>query len=412
MPLIRLAFITRYPPNGKASGWRAAPAVMPFLPSLLWANAPAKRLCACHPCQRGFSHQEACHRGGFRLKCLCRGPRARWPSHMSTSGTHRLSRIRVREAGGPCASMVLSLQAMLEAYGRQVELWELGAVTGNAVMVTYAPAAPAKERWNVYGRHAFLEQAARAYGLLLRELHPPSAAPVPNTPPEFAGHFRDSYQPFIEVAVSRDEPVLAWMGWPPPQAAIWGVITGIDPASKACYGQTMYSRGKPVPLAGPPVQVYVVQEYVPQSGAPLLIDAVLERAAIVLNNKLDASFGVVTGPAAIRKWREVLVSREASADDAALPCSLHVQMAQAVVDARQAAIMFFHSRRATASPAQQRVMDAYTSLFHEMVSLLKPFTSEEVLQAESESEQRRGELADTLGLVAAIEERAAAVAVP
>jgi hypothetical protein len=331
---------------------------------------------------------------------------------MTTPTTRRLSQIRVNQVNGPCASMVLSLQAMLEAFGRRVEPWELAAVTGNAFMVAYAAAAPPKQRWNIYGRHAFLEPAARAFGLTLRELHPPAAAPVPNTPPEFAGHFRDSYQPFVEIAISRDEPVLAWMGWPPPQEAIWGIITGVDAASRQCFGQTMYSRGKPATMAGPPVQVYIVQEYAPASATSLQIDVVLERAAIVLNNKLDASFGVVTGPAAIRKWREVLSSREDFTDDTALPCSLHLQMTQAVVGARQAAVKFFQSRRASASPAQHRVMDAYASLFQETIVLLKPFTEAEAMPPESELEHRRGELAEALGLVAAIEERAAAVATP
>ena len=332
---------------------------------------------------------------------------------MNTSSKRRLSQIHVNEVGGPCASFVLSLQGMLEAYGRRVELWELAAVTGNAFMVTYAAAAPAKQRWNMYGRHAFLEPAARAYGLALRDLHPPSAAPVPNTPPEFSGHFRDSYQPFVEIALSRDEPVLAWMGWPPPHEAIWGIITGIDPTSKCCLGQTMYSRGKAAAMTGPPVQVYLVQDYAPaEAAAPVLIDAVLERAAVVLNNKLDPSFGVFSGAPAFRRWREVLLAGEETADDAALPCSLNPAMILAVVGGRQAAIRFFHSRRALASPSQHRIMDAYASLFHEMISLLKPFAEDDALPLDGESEQRRHELADTLGLVAAIEERAAAVAVP
>jgi hypothetical protein len=332
---------------------------------------------------------------------------------MNAPSKRRLNLIHINEVGGPCASMVLSLQGMLEAYGRRTELWELAAVTGNAFMVTYAAAAPAKQRWNMYGRNAFLEPAARAFGLTLRDLHPPSAAPVPNTPPEFFAHFRDSYMPFVEIALSRDEPLLAWMGWPPPQEAVWGIITGIEPASKCCFGQTMYSRGKPVTMTGPAVQVYQVQEFAPaEAAAPVLIDAVLERAAIVLNNRLDPSFGVLSGAAAFRRWREVLASGKEATDDAALPCSMHPMMIQAVIGGRQAAIRFFHSRRALASPSQHRIMDAYTSLFHEMIALLKPFAEEEAMPLDGESEQRRSELADTLGLVAGIEESAAAVAVP
>jgi hypothetical protein len=332
---------------------------------------------------------------------------------MNTPSKRRLNLIHVNEVGGPCASLVLSLQGLLEAYGRRTELWELAAVTGNAFMVTYAAAAPVKQRWNMYGRHAFLEPAARAFGLTLRDLHPASAAPVPNTPPEFFGHFRDSYMPFVEIAISRDEPLLAWMGWPPPHEAIWGIVTGIESASRSCFGQTMYSRGKPVTMTGPAVQVYTVQEYAPaKSAAPVLIDAVLERAAVVLNNRLDPSFGVLSGVAAFRRWREVLASGEEATDDAALPCSMHPLMIQAVIGGRQAAIKFFHSRRALASPSHLRIMDAYTSLFHEMIELLKPFAEEESLAMNGESTQRRRELADALGLVAAIEERAATVAVP
>ena len=164
----------------------------------------------------------------------------------------RLAGLRVEAAEGQAESLVLSLQAVFRAYDREMDYDELAAVTGNAFMATCAPHAPNPSWWPAYGRDAFLERAARAYGLTLRELHPPGAAPVPPTPPEYTGHFRDSYLPFIEAAIDRDEPVLAWMGWPAPHEMLWGVITGVDAASRQCVGCSCGAPGKRVPLTGPP----------------------------------------------------------------------------------------------------------------------------------------------------------------
>jgi hypothetical protein len=332
---------------------------------------------------------------------------------MDASPTRRLQRIRIEQVGGPCASLVLALESLLETYGRQIELCELGVVSGNAFMTTYAAAAPPRERWNMYGRHAFLVPTARQYGLILRDLHPPEAAPVPNTPPEFDAHFRDSYLPFVEAALARDEPVLAWKGWPPPQEAIWGLITGLDAGTGRCVGQTMFSRGRPVEMPGPPAQVYVVQDHDETRPDPaVLMGTVLRQAGQIMNNRLDPCFGVVTGVAALRRWHDTLIGDQNLEDDASLPCDVHLQTVQAIIRGRQAAIEFFEVHCAFVSPSQTEALEACTSAFRDLIACLKPFADEENLGLESEAETRRRELAQAVAQSVAFEERAAQAAAP
>lgn len=151
--------------------------------------------------------------------------------------SRRLESISFQSGANAGDSLLLSLCAMLHAFGAEVELKTL------AVLLRAGPAS--------------VVDAARRFGIELRDLHPPDAAPLP-TPPEFEQHFRDSYLPFIRAALERDEPVLAWMGWPPPDEKEWGIITGIDAATGRCRGRTRSSGDTDVPMVGPAVQVYTV----------------------------------------------------------------------------------------------------------------------------------------------------------
>ncbi len=171
--------------------------------------------------------------------------------------TRRLDSVKFREDAPVKDSLILSLDAILRAYGAEVDLTALSAAV-------YASAKPdwrmIRSPENLRGASALqvrVVDAARKWGVELRDLHPPDAAPLP-TPPEFEQHFRDSYMPFIRAAIERDEPVLAWMGWPPPNACEWGVITGIDPATGRCVGRTITNPDRDVDLLGPAVQVYTV----------------------------------------------------------------------------------------------------------------------------------------------------------
>jgi hypothetical protein len=320
---------------------------------------------------------------------------------MATPPKARLCCIQMRASAERCETLVLSLLAILEACGGWTEYEDyddLAAVTGVAFMATYAPDVPDPAWWPAFGRHAFLKPAARAYGLTLRELHPPEAAPLPQAPPEFAGHFRDSYAPFIREAICRDEPALAWMGWPPPNALDWGVICAFDEEEGLFRGITT-GHTWPVPLAGPAVQVYVLQEYTPKQPIPeLCLRAALGRAALIYNNRLDPSFGVVTGPEAIVRWREALVTSMGAQPAAGMHqlARVHSSLATRLTANLQTASRFFSRNRHQATVQQGKVIDAGLPLFEHLALLLKPTLDADSLEERLGKERGRAELLDAL----------------
>lgn len=237
---------------------------------------------------------------------------------MTTAAQSQLHGLRVEPSSHDIDALPHALNAMLRAYGAAVDPDEGSAVLGVAFMTTFAERAAPPARWNTYGLHAFLEPAARLYGLELRDLHPPSAAPLPHPPPEYELHFRDSYLPFIRAALARGEPVLAWMGWPPPCETGWGVVTGWDERAQRCIGQTFASRGRPTPLPNAAVQVYTVQGFAPAGPTAVeVLSAVVERANLTLSNRIPDEFGVVTGPTALAELRRSVI-----ADDTPSPPGL------------------------------------------------------------------------------------------
>jgi hypothetical protein len=160
---------------------------------------------------------------------------------MSTNLGSRWDQARIDASNGAADSLVLCVQAVLRGYGHGATYDQLSALGGAAAAST--------------DPQEFLGNVARGFALEIRELHPAQAAPTPPTPREFDWHFRDSYLPFIRAALERDEPVLAWMGWPPPHESDWGIVTGIDAATGQCRGWT---PGGPRRLVSSPVQVYLL----------------------------------------------------------------------------------------------------------------------------------------------------------
>jgi hypothetical protein len=267
----------------------------------------------------------------------------------------------------------------------------------NAFMLTSSAEARPGEQWNTYGRHAFLESAARLYGLELRDLHPPDAAPLPLTPPEFEDHFVDSYLPLVRTALEHDHPALAWMGWPLPERAIWGVITEFDAGRGVCLGHSISSGGRPVALAAAPVQVYTVQEYREMDCPPsAIIDAALEHATVVLANRLPAKYRTVSGVAALEKWRTA-----AEEDPGA---KLHANLVRSFLTGRRSAVQFFQLHGGGASASQAAIVGQLEAIFEKQVQFLAPLAHEVdgVLK-------RAKELHSVLDSLIALERRAAAI---
>jgi hypothetical protein len=333
---------------------------------------------------------------------------------MNPSQKTRLTGLRVAGAQGQCEALVLSLQAVLRAYGRDVEYDELAAVTGAAFMSTWAPDVPDPSWWPVFGRDAFLKVSAQAYGLSLRELHPPEAVPRPVAPREFDQHFHDSYLPFIKAALDRDEPALAWMGWPAPHEMLWGVITDIDPTSGRCIGRSCAQPDDRVTLSGTPVHVYIVQEYAETEPRPVdLLDAAMDRAALVLNNRLDPGYGVTSGPAALEQWRDTFDADTGPGAPAArpgwdgAPHVYHARLARYTVCNRRTALRFFARFRNHADTAQAERIDECAAAFREIIACMEPACDPDQVRTLLESDKGRRDLIDALTRAIGFERRAA-----
>lgn len=295
-----------------------------------------------------------------------------------TGAGARLSDLHVPPTDDPSQSLLCCLEAVLSSYGCRVDRDELAVVLGDAVLVTYAAEARPGEQWNTYGRHAFLESAARLYGLELRDLHPPDAAPLPLPPPEFVGHFADSYLPLVRTALAHGYPALAWMGWPPPNRAIWGVVIRMDAASERAIGRTAFSGGQTVALEGPPVQVHTVQEFrevCPK--AEDVLNAALDHTAAILNNRIPEKYRIVSGVLALEQLR----------DDAAAQAGV----VRTWIAGRRSAVRYFRRFADHTKEARE-----YSAIFEEQMAALIQLTGE-------------GPAAAAMDNVIALERRAAEV---
>jgi len=326
---------------------------------------------------------------------------------MTSGARSLLDSLRI-EARPAAESLVLCLEALLGACGRQVDHDELAVATGTALMTSYAPRAAPAQRWNVHGRHAFLVQAARLYGLDLRDLHPPSAAPVPPPPREFDLHFRDSYLPFVEAALRRGEPVLAWMGWPEPCASEWGLITEIDPAARRCAGLTRASAGAIVALAGPPIQAYTIQAYVPRADEPRTqLEHLLSLASVILENRIDPSYGVLTGPAALRVLVEKIEGSTPQDEPETLPAASIAEVFRAYVEGRRRVAHFLQKRLDRLPDEVRALAGDMAAVLHRASDSLAPWLGVQAIESARSSSQGRRLLASIIERIASDEECAA-----
>ncbi len=324
---------------------------------------------------------------------------------MAKKGERRLDGLRITEGVAPGESLRAVLSGVLKAWGREVDDALLSVVLGDAFMLTYAAEASPALRWNIHGRHAFLDEAACDLGIAVYDLHPPDAAPLPTPPPEFATHFRDSYAPFVTAAVERDEPCLAWMGWPPPCEGAWGVVTGVLDDGR-CVGRTMFSGAESVEMIGPPVQVYVVNEVRPADIEPgRLIDRVLSRAAVVLNSRLDAKYGVVSGTAAMEAWRDAV--REGMRGRGDATGQLHAAIVRQFAAGRKAAMRFFLEHQATGGRGETSAMKTCGEVFAEMTERLTPFAQAQACVSTSSAAYLEG-LSKAIDRILPLEQAAAA----
>lgn len=209
----------------------------------------------------------------------------------------------------PCTSLPALLTTVAKSHEYRVDSDELLAAMGLSLMMPAVEDTPDLGAWMFFARDAFLIPAARAFGMTIREVHPPQAAHGLRNAAEFRQHFDASYRPFIARALEHDQPVLAWQGWSGSASMLWGKITSSCQDGAGFRGE-IYLHGDTVSdvlLEAPAVQVYVIESIRPTApSSKNLLDMVLSHAADVFNDQLQDRFAVRTGPQAYAAWIERL----------------------------------------------------------------------------------------------------------
>ncbi len=232
-------------------------------------------------------------------------------------------------------SLALSVASLLAAQGAPRRYDELTATLGLGSAMTAEPGTcPA--RWFRLGRDIALVEAARHYGLRLRELHPRSAAAHLETSSEFPIHFRDSYIPLMTRALAAGQSLLAWRGWGAAHADAWGVV--LRESSGRIFGLVLGRDAAEIELTGAAHQVYVVEEYAPPSPEALLPAALLARAqrsARLFERDPDGAVeGLLIGRAAWNAWSDALRERTSECICGADAPRCHARLAEGLRHAR------------------------------------------------------------------------------
>ena len=292
-------------------------------------------------------------------------------------------------------SLTFALQAVARRAGCDVDLDDLHAVLGLSWMFCAVRDEDHPCRWPLYARDAFVIEAARQFGLTLRELHPPQAAHGLRLAPEFDQHFDASYRPIIFRALEHGQPVLAWQGWPGKAELLWGLIERTCQDGVGFRGRvhTSESRTEELLLEHPPVQLYVIETVAPTQPSPDdLWDAAQAHARLILENKLIERFGIETGPGAFDRWIEVLRTQNLCIEhqtgmiqppaagspelcatdtpDSANMARAHRALAITTSAAHRSAIRFLQRHRPNVQPRAQAAMETLTHLCRTVVSAL------------------------------------------
>ena len=260
--------------------------------------------------------------------------------------------------------------------GYDVDHDDLSAALGLSLFACAVLDSPDVGDWSAHGRDAFLIEAARLFGMNIREIHPPEAAVGLRRSPEFRQHFDASYKPLIEHALAHEQPVLAWRGWVGPRDLTWSVIRRRDDSeigfSAAAATPDAHAEGEECSFDYPPVQVYVVETVAPTSLGPLdLTPCALEHAYQSLSNEIGAGVGLVTGPAAYDAWAQHLTQEAGPSDgpqgrgdasDIAIAsvgrrAEDHAAHAASIVRSHESGVRFFQ-RAHDASSGDERMLPA------------------------------------------------------
>jgi len=297
-----------------------------------------------------------------------------------------LNTINVREEAGRYESLSLALRAVAEAARGQIDYDALCAALGVSFCAVSVRAEPAPGWWMTYGRDAFVEPAARLFGIRLRNLQPPDVGVEMSRAVEFPQHFDASYLPLIQRALENGQPVIAWQGWPDASAMFWGVITAAS--GEGLEGVTLWAGGERVRLVSPAVQCHVVEECSPQlpprdrlfGMAMRHADAFMNRAPFAPVPAGAEPPAMITGPAAFDAWERWLAETEFGPVEQDAAWREHRQHADFVAASRRSAVAFLESMREII-PAQRRDdMSEGIRCCQEVADLLSPSIEEAIVR--------------------------------
>ncbi len=281
----------------------------------------------------------------------------------------------------PSFSLPLALCTIARRAGYDIESDHLLAALGLSWTALAVPSEPDLARWLMYARDAFAVEATRLFGITLRPLHPPEAARGLSDAAEFVQHFDASYRPLILRALENNQPVLAWRGWSGSHPTgmtdlMWGIV---ERSSKKGVGfegtlfpATIDRFAENATLCRPPVQVYVVETVTPtQPDRDELLDMALSHVGLVLDNKLQERFGVLTGPQAYDAWVQRLSEAQEEESDPARVVREHRHLALSLMAAHESGVRFLRSYVGGAQRKNRAIGEALIPLCESVISCLQ-----------------------------------------
>lgn len=270
-----------------------------------------------------------------------------------------LSGITIESGDGGGESLAAAVQAVLRWGGLELDEHTLNAILGLSFLVAVPRGGETPAGGETLARDWNLLPAARLVGLELRPLHPPVAARGLAGAEAFTQHFLDSYAPLIREALDHGQPVLAWQGWPEDLVRQWGVITTSGREGLGLSGVVLRGEGELLPLTAPAVQCYVVESVsgVHERSVAEVTRFAMAAAETALHDRIDSSFGVVSGPAAYEAWLGWLSQKDAAFADAPAAAILIARLARTVTNARRLAQGYLELSRDRLDAGVQPALD-------------------------------------------------------